>query len=283
MTINTLYQTQLQYIFNRPVTEPAWYWTPREEEECLFDDSPMQAFEFIENLCKQPKIDLSPYTDDQIALGFNFIFNGSCSNFCHGFKEASVLIERKIAAIHSLFNIFKEVLNERCVADTSAHNQVILSKLNNFCYMFWDESPLYSWLVVNNKMELLASSYGMYSDEEAFTSQTPAEVQEIIQKTHAPYAGKKMTAKEYVANIQAQYDNMDSETRRYYLAICNVMDRCLSLSNPACVESALHGLGHTAFHLPKIAVPIINKYLKTKPKNATLVSYAKDAKTGLIL
>jgi hypothetical protein len=50
-----IYQEQLQYVFNRPVSEPAWYWQPR-EEECPFGDEEdaMIAFEFFERLFQRP-------------------------------------------------------------------------------------------------------------------------------------------------------------------------------------------------------------------------------------
>jgi hypothetical protein len=251
MSTNTIYQSQLQYIFDRPVTEPVWYWSQDDGQIYPFDNSTMQSFEFIERLCQQPKIDLAIYTDNQIAIGFEYIFNGSGSNLCHDFKSAEVLLERKIAAIKSLFNLFKEVLNERCISDTSANKQVMLSKLNNICYMFWDVSPFSTWLVFDNKSTLI-SEYD--SNPEGF-----------------------------LAIFQAEYTNMDNETKHFYQAIANVMERCLALNNLACVESGLHGLGHKVPHLPKIAQPILDKYIKSKPKNATLLDYAKAARTGYIL
>ena len=31
--MSTLYQQQLNYVFDRPVTEPAWYWQARDDDE----------------------------------------------------------------------------------------------------------------------------------------------------------------------------------------------------------------------------------------------------------
>ena len=61
------------------------------------------------------------------------------------------------------------------------------------------------------------------------------------------------------------------------------MQQCLNLSNPACVESGLHGLGHLVFDLPDLTIPIIDKYLEDhQGLNNALVNYAKAARTGMI-
>ena len=78
------YQRQLNYIFNRPTDEPAWYWRDEVSDEPVFDDSPLSVFTFLETLFLNPKEDLKPYSDDQIGLGLNFIFNNWC--FTNHFK-----------------------------------------------------------------------------------------------------------------------------------------------------------------------------------------------------
>ncbi len=218
------YQRQLNYIFNRPTTEPAWYWTNDDWEEGIFDDTPMSGFIFIETLLLNAKKDLMPYSDDQIGLGLNYIFNNSCSNLVDDFKTADVSFERKIKAINALFNLFQDIFNPRCEAILSASSQASLSKIQFICYMFWDITPLSIWASLD-KNEI-----------------------EIYNKT-----------------------------------IADIMKKCLRLSNPACVESGLHGLGHLAFGYPKIAVPIIDDFLKKgKKQSNALLEYAKMARTGMI-
>jgi hypothetical protein len=221
--MTSLYQRQLNYIFNRPTTEPEWYWSNDYWEEGIFDQSPLSAFVFLETLFLNPKTDLSNYSDEQIGLGLNYIFNNVCSDLAHDFKVADVPLERKIKAIHALFNLYQDVLNTRCQAILSAFSQEKLSKIQYVCYMFWD---FCSWSVF------------------------------AAEDKNSPF---------------------------YYEAIANVMKRCLGLSNPACIESALHGLGHLASSQPEIAVPIIDTFLKnTKKHPKTLIEYAKMARTGVI-
>jgi hypothetical protein len=236
------YQRQLDYIFNRPTDEPAWYWRTDSWEEGVFDDDTTDAFIFLETLFLNAGQDLKPYSDDQIGLGLNFIFNNSCSNLTHDFKAADVPFDRKIKALNNLFALFRDVLNPRCPEVLSAFSQATLSKLSYICYMFWDVSPL-------------SSAYGLSFSEAK--SKTEAE--------EKPHKLSKL------------------ENYNYYAAIAKVMEQCLNLSNPACVESGLHGLGHLAFSYPKLAVPILEKYLiKGKKQHTSLIEYAKMAKTGMI-
>jgi hypothetical protein len=236
------YKRQLDYIFNRPTDEPAWYWRSNFGEEGVFNDDTNDVFIFLETLFLNAGQDLKPYSDDQIGLGLNFIFNSSCSNMTHDFKAANVPFERKIMALNNLFALFRDVLNPRCPEVLSAFSQATLSKISYICYMFWDISPL-------------SLAYGL-----SFTE-----------------AKSKNEAEEEPYNLSKL------ENYNYYTTIANVMERCLNLSNPACVESGLHGLGHLAFSYPKIAVPIIENYLKKGKKQPTsLIEYAKMAKTGMI-
>jgi hypothetical protein len=236
------YQRQLDYIFNRPTDEPAWYWRTDGWEEGVFKDDATDTFIFLETLFLNAGQDLKPYSDDQIGLGLNFIFNNSCSNMTHDFKAADVPFERKIKALNNLFALFRDILNSRCPEVMSAFSQATLSKISYICYMFWDVSPL-------------SSAYGLSFTE----AKSKTKVEE------KPYKLSKL------------------ENYNYYAAIANVMEQCLYLSNPACVESGLHGLGHMVYDYHKIAVPIIDNFIgKGKKQDGDLINYAKMARTGVI-
>jgi hypothetical protein len=227
----TQYQRQLTYIFDRPTIEPAWFWTNNDSDEAVFDDNPLSVFTFIEKLLVSVKSDLSVYSDGQIGLGLTYIFDSACSNMAHDFKIAEVSVERKVTALCSIFNLFRDVFNPRCEALISASSQEKISQLNYICYMFWDVCPLAIW--------------------KDFTKTNP--------------------------------DEIDSEAKIYYKTVAEVMKKCLSLSNQACVESGLHGLGHMVYSLPEIAVPIIDNYLTNKKNNnEILLKYAEKARTGMI-
>ena len=213
------YQKQLAYIFDRDTTtEEAWYNLPEEGDVEIYSDR--EEFEFIEQLFLNCANDLKPFSNDQIGLGLNYIFNNACSNMVHSFRDAEVTFERRDTALRTLFILFRDVLNPRCEAISSHHSQAKLSQINYICYMFWDVTSLSYW------------------------------------KNH---------------------------DTKHYKTIAEVMQNCLTLSSPSCVESGLHGLGHLAFSYPDIAVPIIDDFLKKNKKlDPKLADYAKAARTGMI-
>jgi hypothetical protein len=216
------YQRQLDYIFKRPTDEPAWYHRNDSWEEGVFIDDTTDAFIFLETLFLNAERDLKPYNDEQIGLGFSFIFDNCWSNLTNDFKSANVPFERKIEALNNLFALFRDVLNPRCPKVLSAFSKAKMSKISYICYMFWDITPL-------------SSAFGLSFLEDKIQTE----------------------------DKQKPTKNSKLENHKYYAAIAKVMQKCLDLSNPACVESGLHGLGHLAFNHPKIAVPIIDKFLKS--------------------
>ncbi|MBM3482726.1 MAG: hypothetical protein FJX66_05450 [Alphaproteobacteria bacterium] len=67
-------------------------------------------------------------------------------------------------------------------------------------------------------------------------------------------------------------------------AMLDVMRHALTLDSIACQESALHGLGHWAFHHKAAVAPIVDAYLKARPGlSPELIAYAKAAKSGCVL
>lgn len=281
MTI--IYQRQLNYIFNRPTTEPAWYWGEHWEEG-VFEDSPLSAFTFMEALLSNVKADLSPYSNDQIGLGLSYIFDNSCSNLSCDFKEAEVPFERKLKVVQNLFALFRDIFNPRCVINTSAGAHEPQSRLNYICYMFWDVTPLASWTTFENRENMSLSLIAGLSDAERQKLNLPDSVWQIMQQQIAQSNNEPTSAEDFVKTIQQQHQKQaaNRETKGYHKAIAHVMRQCLELSNPACVESGLHGLGHLAASHADIAVPIIDAYLK-KGAPKELLEYAKMARTGMIL
>ena len=62
-----------------------------------------------------------------------------------------------------------------------------------------------------------------------------------------------------------------------------VMRATLRLPNPACQESALHGLGHWAHAYPEFTAATIDAYLAANPKlRPELVRYAQAARSGCV-
>jgi Glu-tRNA(Gln) amidotransferase subunit E-like FAD-binding protein len=64
----------------------------------------------------------------------------------------------------------------------------------------------------------------------------------------------------------------------------DVMERILSLDSIACVESALHGLGHAHAAQPRQVERIIDRYLaQGRRAGAEITAYAQAARRGCVL
>lgn len=278
--MSTLYQKQLDYIFDRPVTKPEWFWSMDEDPGQVFEQDPLSAFTFIETFLARPGEDLSPFSDDQVAIGLDYIFNNSCSNLTHDFKEADVPAERRVNTLKSLINLFREVYEPRCALQLSTGVQESISLINDNCYMFWDVTPLSDWLepepdtVPKPGPEILDKLMTLDPNSEDFLEQMT-----VLMPTPTPEQQEEM-----LASVERQYQSLSPDAHAYYHAIAGVMEQCLSLQNPACVESALHGLGHMATFQPKLARPIIKRFLKEhKAMDPQIRAYAQSARRGRVL
>lgn len=286
--MNDNYQRQLHFIFNDLANQYAERQSWNSEEE-IIEDNPLSAFYFIERLLENAKTDLASFSNRQIGLGLDFIFSNNHSNLANDFKQANVPFLRKEKALRTLVNLFRDVLNARCERQTSAGKQETVSTLNNFCYMFWDVCPWSTWFdyaKVNREGydELLAMALDTFSNNSDSDDPALVQAKAWFEKNRSKKTTKKKTMEAVTANYLNQYTKLDTETRGYYEAIARVMEECLYLDNPACVESGLHGLGHMVPFLPDIAVPIIDRYLKKKKNpEEQLMRYAQAARTGMIL
>jgi len=70
----------------------------------------------------------------------------------------------------------------------------------------------------------------------------------------------------------------------FYDAIAEVMHHALQSSNPACVESGLHGLGHIHAYQPERVEQIIDAFVRNGvARDPALRDYAHAARTGSVL
>lgn len=265
MNSNDSYQQQLEYIFGQPVSDPPWYhfWVPRKEED-VFGEDPLRTFEFIERLCGQVKSDLAPYSDDQVAIGLEYVF---CSGMVTGFKRADVSFERRERALHGLFGLFRDVFNPRCTATESADAQEPMPKINDVCHWFWEKTPLSTWvdpfylkdeLMLHHIESMIQSGNNGGLSDEAL-----ARMRDDYLKSNT----KSMTIEELSTQIQQQYASLSEEQMGYYKAIASVMQQCLSLDNPVCVQSGLSGFENLHPCLPDLTAPVVEQYFE---KNVTI-------------
>jgi len=69
-----------------------------------------------------------------------------------------------------------------------------------------------------------------------------------------------------------------------YNAVVDVMEAALGSQNIACLEGALHGLGHTQRYLPERITSIVERFLASSQNlRPELKAYAENAATGYML
>ena len=137
-----MFQTQLNYIFDRKITKIEWYYSGY-EGKYPFSENENHQFYFLEKLFVNPKADLQPFSNDQIGLGLNYIFSNACGNMAEDFKDFDIAFERKLKSIFNIYNLFEQLFEQRADNILSVNSKLPLSKLNYVCYMFWDITPLY--------------------------------------------------------------------------------------------------------------------------------------------
>lgn len=65
--------------------------------------------------------------------------------------------------------------------------------------------------------------------------------------------------------------------------LLKVMDRALGLDSVACMESALHGLGHWHMHYPAETARIIERFLEREAElGPEILAYARSAEAGCV-
>ncbi len=96
---------------------------------------------FVERMLENYESDLASYSDWQLGLGMDYIFNNCCSDLSFFLRDGPSGIEDRVAAIKALKVFFEQCLNVRC--DKSlGHLSEPGNQLNVFCYMIWDITPL---------------------------------------------------------------------------------------------------------------------------------------------
>lgn len=214
------YDAWLKHVFDRPVTNPAWYFDMHEPD---FQDDSLIITELITITMLRCGTDLLAYSDGQVNQGLQYIFNNSCSNLVFDILDGDFPFEKKMDAIRSIKTLYNDCFEPRWAPVLSHIDEPGANPLNGVCYMLWDITPLSYW-------------------------------------------EKRERAEEA------------------YAAVFDVFRFALNSSNPACVESALHGLGHLHSTAPRQTEQIVQSFIaKPHIQNDQLLSYAQQAYTGCIL
>lgn len=106
-------------------------WDLNDQKQCEFI---FKFFSDVENYLKE-------FSNEDAAKILEFLINPSLSDICYVFLNSNVQLETKRLTIGSIFSVFKDIFNNRCEKKESRNLPVIISPLNNLCYMWWDIFP----------------------------------------------------------------------------------------------------------------------------------------------
>ena len=137
------YQRWIARVFDRPVTEPAWWW-----DDAIFDEAPIEpdpetAVSYLTRLFDDPAPLLATYSADQIGQGLWFLCDNSCSNHLLAVADDRIDWASRRRCIEAIPSLHAKLFARACKPDLS-HQQTSGSgrSIETACYMFWDIAPL---------------------------------------------------------------------------------------------------------------------------------------------
>jgi len=136
--MDSKYQDFIKFLFDREECNGDWRFDLEPEEPDLSGE---EVVEYVQRMLKNYESDLANYTDWQLGLGIDYIFNNSCSDLSFYLRDGPAPVDKRVAAILALKVFFEKCLDKRCVPSLS-HLSEKGNKLNQFCYMVWDITPL---------------------------------------------------------------------------------------------------------------------------------------------
>lgn len=136
--MNDKYQEFIKYLFDRQESKGDWRFDFELVEPKLTGD---EVVDFVKCMLENYERDLINYSDWQLGLGIEYIFNHFQSDFSYFLRDGPSSVEKRVEAIHALKVFFEKCLNVRC-KEALGHLSEPGNRLNYLCYMFWDITPL---------------------------------------------------------------------------------------------------------------------------------------------
>lgn len=133
-----LYQEWLKSLFDHDEAEGDWRF---DSEVTAVTVTAEQVVAFVTRMLRNFEGDVAPYSDWQIAMGLDYVFNNACSDYAFHLRNEPVPLEQRLAAIGAIKVLYDTCFDTRC-EPALGHLSEEGNPLNDICYMFWDTSPL---------------------------------------------------------------------------------------------------------------------------------------------
>lgn len=141
------FEEWINYVFDHPVNaKQAWYF--RGNRPYWNETSkPLLTVDYLIRFFSQSDSYTRTYSDAQLNQGLWFLADPSCSNHMNNLLMDSVPVEKRIACIHAIFTLYKQLFAARCsghLSHTLFNDDPEVNPLNHVCYMWWDVLPIYA-------------------------------------------------------------------------------------------------------------------------------------------
>lgn len=128
------------YVFDHPVTDPAWHWVADAPE---WEGPPaLVATHIAETFGDSGRL-LSRFSDEQLNQAFWFLVSNTCSEFMYALVDPGVPSLSRLRALRSFVPLFEQVMATRCSSHLSHLDEPGANPLNSACYMWWDILPIH--------------------------------------------------------------------------------------------------------------------------------------------
>lgn len=125
-------------VFDRPVTEPAWYFDIDVPDIEL--DVASEARLYAETFERAGEL-LAPFSPEQLHQGLTYLSSNSCSEHMFALLDARVEPGLRLRALRSFVPLFRDVMAKVCSEHLGHLDEPGANPLNAACYMWWDVLP----------------------------------------------------------------------------------------------------------------------------------------------
>jgi hypothetical protein len=136
-------QTWINLVFDHPVTDLEWYWSP--EVPAAFaggndwHEAPENIVNHIAETFENASELLSRFSDQQLDQGFWFLFGNSRPDFMRLLLDPGISFPIRLRAMKSFVPLFEQVMAARCSRHLAHLDEPGANPLNSACYMWLDE------------------------------------------------------------------------------------------------------------------------------------------------
>lgn len=132
------YREFIRFLFDRAPSSADWRFGFELEEPALSGET---IVAFVKRMLENYATDLADFSDRQLGMGLEYVFNNSCSDLAFTLRDGPASLDARLDAIRALKVLLRDCLDHRC-RPALGHLSGEGNELNRFCYMLWDTTPL---------------------------------------------------------------------------------------------------------------------------------------------